>query len=238
MGLSVSESRCYRLPMGYVKEWLWYLRGRRLGSAYSSDGKWILALTVQDVAWMCRALAGESSGVIGSPSDAVAWSMIQLAYLRRNLTYERKDGYVLRPPHTLSNILLSYCQPINPYWRNRGTAAKIAWRNRLAVMTPWVLEHEYPGLIEHVISIFRGEVDGEPYRGLVDFAECTDEFFERHGPADARFGNNCFWYAVGSSMWRRGLVQTAPHTRVGGSRILVPVALQLGAGAGVLFGLR
>jgi len=221
--------------MSYVKEWLRYLQGEPLGVAYSSDG-WIMPLTNSDVAWMCKALAGESSGVLGPPSDAVAWAMIQYAYARRHDTWDRRGGgWTLRPPHSLTEILLFYCQPINPYWRNRGTTAQIQRRNRFATMSPGACERECPGLIRHVLRIFRGQVSSEPYTGLVEFmARGTGE--SRHGPDHVEIGGNWFWKSFGSGSWERGRVQVSAPAGVSASKILVPVVLQLAAGATVAWG--
>lgn len=219
----------------YVKEWLRYLQGEPLGVAHSSDG-WVMPLTTSDVAWMCRALAGESSGIIGPPSDAVAWAMIQYAYARRHDTWDRRGGgWTLRPPHSLTEILLFYCQPINPYWRNRGTTWQIQRRARFATMGPGTCELEYPGLIRHVLRIFRGQVSSEPYTGLVEFmARGMGE--DRHGSDHVEIGGNWFWKSFGSWSWEPGRVQVSAPAGVSASKIIVPVGLQVTACAAVAFG--
>ena len=222
--------------MAYVREWLELLRGVPLGSAYSSDREWILPFTAEDVAWMCRALAGEASGIIGPPTDAVAWAMIQYAYWRRKDTWDRRGhGYTLRPPHSLTDILLFYCQPINPFWRNRGTPEQIARRHRFSTMTPARMERDYPKLIEHVIAIFRGEVPGERYTGLVEFDKCG--YGEDTGPGDViPFGGNCFQYAPGTDRWEPGRVQIVPHRKTSLAGLLVPLALQAAGSAAIVYG--
>ncbi|MBN1772747.1 MAG: hypothetical protein JXB32_15870 [Deltaproteobacteria bacterium] len=221
--------------MNYVKDWVHFLRGVRLGVAHSPDG-WLMPLTASDVAWMCRALAGESSGVLGPPSDAVAWAMIQYAYARRHDTWDRRGGgWTLRPPHSLTEILLFYCQPINPYWRQRGDAAAIRRRNRFATMGPSECERTYPGLVARVLSLFRGGISSEPYTGLVEFMK-SGLGEGTHGAHDAEFGGNWFWKSFGSGSWERGRVQVAPPAGVSVSRLIVPVGLQLATGATVAVG--
>lgn len=219
-----------------MREWLGALRGTRLGAAYSTTG-WVMPFDLVDLAWLCKALAGESSGAVGPESDAVAWAMIQFAYLHRNDVLHRKDGRDLLPPHGLSDVLLYYCQPINPSWRNDGTDDQVARRRRFAAMTPEQCERWYPGLIVHCIGILTGRVGGEPYRGFVDFAEC--EWGEgRHGDPAANYGGNCFWFAEGSNLWRPGLVKVSAPRGRSAAGLLVPLGLQLAGGLAVAFGPR
>jgi len=218
----------------YVKDWLSYLRGVRIGTAYSTDG-WRMPLDAVDVAWMCRALAGESSGIIGPPSDAVAAVLIQRTYALRDERFERRDGRMVGPMARVWEVALSFAQPINPYWRDRGRDDQIEDRHKYAVMGPAQTEREYPGLIAHVLDIFRGKVSLLPYTGLVDFnAVWVGE--GGTGPADAYYGGNKFFYGFGSRSWERGRVKCAPVTHGKGSKLLVPLSLQIGAGLAVAFG--
>jgi hypothetical protein len=218
----------------YVRDWLSYLRGLRLGQAASTTG-WVLSFTIEDLAWVCRSLGRETGGSTGQATDAVVAAYIQFAYLHRNDVVTRKDGRKLDPPHTVADVALFYSSAVNPYWRNRGTEFVQAERNRHATMSPWVLQAEYPGLLEHVIGLLRGKLDVDLYRGLVEFAEC-DWGEGRHGPRDAQIGGNCFWYSGGSSMWRPGLLRVVGPAPRSKSKILVPLALQLAGGLAVAFG--
>lgn len=221
--------------MDYVRDWIRYLQGEPLGSVYSTDG-WVMPLTHTDVAWMCKALAGESSGVLGPPSDAVAWAMIQYCYARRDDTWERRGGgWTIRPPFSLSEVLLFYCQPINPYWRDRGDRWAQQRRKKFAYMTPGQCEREYPGLIRRVLDLFRGKIDGRRYTGLVEFMKAgLGE--GTHGSEHVTFGGNWFWKAMGSGRWEPGRVQVSSPASQPWSRFLVPVVMEAAAGAAVVVG--
>jgi hypothetical protein len=215
----------------YVRDWLSYLRGLRLGQAASTTG-WVLSFTIEDLAWVCRSIGRETGGNTGAPTDAVVAAYVQYAYLHRNDVVTRKDGRKLYPPHTLSDVVLFYSSVVNPSWRYQGDGFTQHERQRHAVMSPWALQAEYPGLLEHVIGLLRGNLDVDRYRGLVEFAECG--WGEgRHGPRDAQVGGNCFWYAGGSAMWRPGLIRVVGPAPRSKSKILVPLGLQLAGGIAV-----
>lgn len=220
----------------YVRDWLSYLRGLRLGQAASTTG-WVLSFTIEDLAWVCRSLGRETGGSTGAPTDAVVAAYIQFAYLHRKDIVTRRDGRRLYPPHTLSDVVLFYSSVVNPYWRDQGGAFVSSERKRHAVMSPWTLRREYPGLLEHVIGLLGGagvdeRLDVDRYRGLIEFAEC-DWGEGRHGPRDAQVGGNCFWYSGGSAMWRPWLIRVVGPAPKSKSKILVPLGLQLAGGLAV-----
>jgi hypothetical protein len=201
-----------------LSPWMRRLRGVRLGWARSPDG-WSLGFTAQDVAWLTRALVGESgAAATTADGEAVAFSMINNTAWRRNVVIHRRDGRDFPPPHSLSDVLLAYCQPINPYFRNRGSSSLIAHRNFIASMTPGQAEAEVPGVVQKALDILSGRVDGSQYAGLVHFYQASrvEESIPEHGPVDVCYAGNCFWKVPETRSWGPDYIRIA---RASGSGI-------------------
>ena len=218
----------------YVRDWLSYLRGLRLGQAASATG-WVLSFTIEDLAWVCRSLGRETGGSTGPATDAVVATYIQRCYWLRNSVIHRRDGRDLVPPHSLSDLVLSFSSAVNPYQRNRGTEAENRARNLHATMSPWSLQAKYPGLLEHVIWLLRGGLEIDRYRGFVDFLACWASA-EGCGSDRTVIGGNRFSYDGGSALWRPGLIRVVGPPPRSKSKLLVPLALQLAGGLAVAFG--
>lgn len=220
-----------------LSPWMRRLRGVRLGWASSTDG-WSLGFTETDVAWLVRALVGESGAAATTrDGEAVAFSMINNAAWRRAETIHRRDGADFPPPHSLSDVLLAYCQPINPYWRNRGSAAKIAHRNFIARMTPAQAEQIAPGVVQKALDILSGRVDGSRYAGLVHFyeADSVEDAEESHGTPDVCYAGNCFWKVPGTRIWPAGYIRVNPSPS-SSTRALVSIGALAAVGSGLWFG--
>lgn len=198
-----------------------------LGYSYTFDQR--------DAMWLVRALVGETGDEAGGEEGrAVAWTMINRLVLVRGDTFERRDGLVLRPPHRLADILLSYCQPINPYWRNRGTEAEVRRRNFFATMGPndvppaWT----YPELraaLQQVWRLTTGRLQAGPYVGLVHFGARTgsETFYAQHGTPDLQL-DDLFWKVPETRSWTADTVRT-----VQAGTPLIPTMLAGAAVAGL-----
>lgn len=218
----------------WVRDWLWYLDGVAYGTARSSDG-WGMAFDAVDVCWLSRALTRETGGALSVKTDAVSAVLIQRCYLLRRQNIRRRDGRIMRPPHSLGDMALAYSAAINPGLRHQGPPDIQRKRQRAATMPPWTVEAEHPGLIERVVRLLRGGISLEPYTGLVHFAEC--DFGEaRMGSPDVQIGGECFWYSGDSRYWERGRVRIAPPAGVRLSGLAIPVGLQAAAVAAVVAG--
>jgi len=105
-------------------------------------------------------------------------------------------------------MLLAYCQPINPYWRDRGTDEEIRRRNHYATLAPddRILR---PDSLENAVRFLRGQVSRAPYLRWSHFAVCGYGEGE-HGDADARI-NDCFWIgAEGRALNERSVTISRP----------------------------
>jgi hypothetical protein len=185
--------------------WKKYLRNVAFGTIVGVDG-WYYNITWEDAMWACRAVMGESGvcpGGCQKDGEAVVWAMVNRAFKLRNRTMRRgPPGSGLAPlqaPHTLAEVFLWYCQPINPYWRDRGENADR--RRHIAAMgpgDPWLNERT----IDTVLRVLMGLTDGRPYQGIVDFADCdcVDCGRDTHGTEDFKIGN-CFWSDAESDSW-------------------------------------
>lgn len=191
--------------------WQKYLRHVRFGKIIGDDG-WVYQITWEDAMWAIRAVMGESGvcdGKCQQDGTAVVWAMVNRAFKLRNRTMRRgPPGSGLAPlqaPHTLAEVFLWYCQPINPYWRDRGENA--GRRQHIAAMKPndpWLNQRT----IDNVLRILTGRSDHRPYVGIVDFAACSCEGCGRdtHG-AEAFSIINCFWTDSESRSWDAGTVR-------------------------------
>lgn len=191
--------------------WKKYLRFVSLGTIVGADG-WTYRITWEDAMWAIRAVMGESgvcAGKCQNDGTAVTWAMINRHFLLRDKLMGRGPSgsglSPLEPPHTLAETFLWYCQPINPYWRDRGDHADR--RQHIAAMgpgDPWLNQRT----IDNVLSVLAGNSDGRPYNGIVDFAACGCEGCGRdtHGPEDFSI-INCFWATSETRRWPPGTVR-------------------------------
>lgn len=164
-----------------------------LGSIVFDDGT-VTPLDWRDLMWAVRAVRGEAGPALSSgiETDAILWTMTNRLRVVKDSSIglgEAKHD----PPHRLHHLLLAYCEPINPYQRNRGTAEQQAKREHYAAMGPdddWI----NPASVPRVVDVLRGQVSRVPYMRLVDFADCNCEGCgaDVHGAPDLRLAN-CFW---------------------------------------------
>jgi len=175
-------------PMTTDLTWQWKARfGRlRLGWIVYDDGT-IVPTDWRDLMWLVRALIGEDRS--GMEDDAISWTMTNRLYLSRKVVIGRGPS-VHRPPHRLHHLLLAYCQPVNPYWRNRGDEDQVRRRNHYATLGPGdaILR---PDSIQNAVRFLRGGVSRGPFMQWDHFAACGYGEGE-HGEADYKI-NDCFW---------------------------------------------
>jgi len=201
----------------------------KYGGLVGKDG-WRYSLTPFDVRWAIPAIYGEAVHVsAGEEGDAILWTMANRLYLsRNNRELRRRDGYLLPWPHRLGDIFLAYSQPINPFWRDRGTPFQVERRDRFIKMEP---EEFPPGLVSKVIQFAQGRLPMDPrFAGLTDFAACDCEGcgIDVHGEPALR-GANCFWRDPGSRSWTVDTIRLVPAS--GGLSAVVPLAVGVGAAA-------
>jgi len=92
--------------------------------------------------------------------EAILWTMLNRLYLHRELF------------PTYTDLILKYSQPINPIWRDRGTAEERRRRAVFATMRP---DQAPPAVVDLVTRFMQGKVFGNPYVGLVHFIAPTVE---------------------------------------------------------------
>lgn len=131
----------------------------RFASLTSADG-WAYKFTQEDWLWSIRMLVGEAGAANWDErwkqleGEAILWTMLQRLYLLRTIY------------PTYTSLILAYSQPINPKWRNRGTAEEQARRARFATMPASAAP---PGVVALVTRFVQGQVPGDLYTGLVHF---------------------------------------------------------------------
>lgn len=174
------------------------------------------ALTERMLLWAARMLLGETDAN-RTAMAAVLWTMAQrfaLLINRGNLTYP-----------TYEALILAYSQPINPIWRDTGTAAQIARRHELATMTWASLEARRPGIKVFVYAWARGQV-GNPVPGVAHFIQAGLE----RTPALYTYGGNAF-LLDGSRLPTNFVTITAASSGSGVVPVLLAAAVAIIGGA-------
>jgi hypothetical protein len=187
--------------------WREYLRYVNFGTIVGADG-WTYRITWEDAMWAIRAVMGESgvcSGACQEDGIAVTWAMINRHFLLRDKPMRRRGTSDQEAPRTLADVFLWYCQPINPYWRDREPNA--SRRRHISAMSPgdpWLNRRT----IDTVLAVLTGNSDGRPYTGIVDFADCNCDGCGRdtHGVEDFSV-INCFWATSETRRWPPGTVR-------------------------------
>lgn len=189
----------------------------RWGGLVSYDG-WTYRFNATDAMWAVRMLLGETvSGADGPEGDAVLWCMANRMYLLRNVTYARKDGLLLVPPHSYTDIIRSYSQPINPYWFNpmhESDAGTMQRRREVISLGPadtW-RGVRVEDVTRKVVAFMQGRIPN-PVPGIVHFGEANNAtFVEQHGmPTPLPFEtSNWFWRSPATRMWNEGTLNPTP----------------------------
>jgi len=124
-------------------------------------------LTDTDLLWLGRAMTGESSTTIGR--KGVAWAMAE-----NFMCYRGPNGRPRLGP-TFTNLLRSYCQPINPKWARGGpgcvsspsncSESALQRRERITSM-PY---NSLPSDVKVILEQFRAGTLDNPVPGMTDW---------------------------------------------------------------------
>lgn len=196
-----------------------------------------LDLTDDDLLWAGRAAAREASSGLGW--TAVLWSWLQLGLLhkergRTQMPCREQPGR----PLTFTWVVRCHSQPVNHFWRLRGSAEQVRVRSYLqSDAATWeALEtgrmangqrapmQPKPGLKAHVYAWARGELPN-PVPRLADFSAPGVSDVP---PGALVVGGNAFFTEGESSRWPASYVTIEPAT--GLSTISTPLLV---AGAGL-----
>lgn len=154
-------------------------------------------ITDTDALWLARAITGEVRA--DRPREAklaVAWA------LANNLMLVARRSSSTPPRYsTFRALILAYCQPVNPLWRDPNgrkcrehprncTARQIERRQQLAV-TPWA---DIAPDVREIVEDFRAGRTTNPVPGLVDWHASTYEGAVR------QIGGNHFGVLQGRSV--------------------------------------
>jgi len=181
------------------------------GFRYTFDGR--------DAMWLARALAGESTvQAAGLDGTGVFWAMVNRMAIQAGRPLARRGFDALPWPWRFADLLRAYCQPINPYWADRGDRWQIERRRRIASMTPDEAGTELVNFVWK-LTTGRGPSSGR-FTGIVDFgAPSCSECYSYHGPHEFCV-LNCFWKIDGTRGWPEGTVRIAQP----GTPVLLPLA--------------
>lgn len=191
----------------------------RWGGLVSYDG-WTYRFNATDAMWAVRMLLGETvSGADGPEGDAVLWCMANRMYLLRNQTFSRRDGLLLTPPHSYTDIIRAYSQPINPYWfdpMHEGDASRLQRRREVISLGPadtW-RGVRVEDVTRKVVAFMQGRIPNS-VPGIVHFGESGNaQMLETHGtPAALPFRtSNSFWRSPATRTWNEATLNaTGPE---------------------------
>ena len=147
-----------------------------VGKIIWAGGRKFAPITDEDLLWAGRAAARETdNSVAGRAAVLWSWAQRMVWYLDRGLTTTPCREQPNRPI-TLAWVIRCHSQPVNPYWRDRGTASQVRARQYLqsAAATWEALERgavlqPKPNLKRDVYAWGRGEIPN-PIPRLADFS--------------------------------------------------------------------
>lgn len=169
---------------------------RELG--YADGGLLVLAMSDTDALWLGRALVGEEGASASHEAYRAVASCLCRRWIQVQQPRARSGGALLWP--TFTHLIRAYCQPVNPAWEARGTAAQIERRALIRSMR-W---DELPPAAQRVaLGMCSGELSLTA-PAAVHFAD---------GPTSAHFMANNPGSAVVSSAAKNVLISTAASRR-------------------------
>ena len=153
-------------------------------------------MTEDDKLWLARAVWGESGERGGVPGAAVAWAMAQYMALVIGRG-GRRPAFA-----SMTTMLQSYCQPINPRWASMSASGcrdrpahcteRHLARRRQITNASW---NEIPARVRQLVQDFVAGQVANPVPGAVDWA-AQDWSSRAAGPLTNVQGN---YFGVGSS---------------------------------------
>ncbi len=199
----------------------------RFGSIVFDDGT-VVPLDWRDLMWLVRGFHGEDSS--GLSDAAMGWVLTNRLRLYSRETIGRGEA-THDPPHRLFHVALAFMQPINPYWRDRGTPEEIARRHHHATMGPSDALLK-PHSIPNVLLFLRAAVSRAPYMQWTNWSACGSEGPDAGDPV-ARI-NDCFFITPGGrTLNERSVYISPPRGSAGG--VAAGVSLSVVGGAGLLY---